>query len=179
MSEVLTARLRLRPPVDGDAGFALALLGDPATTRHNPGDAVADPARARELVAAWQRQWAEAGLGYWIVERRDDGEAVGVCGVKAVTVEGRPVWNLLYRFVPAAWGRGYAREAAAEAVAAARRTDPGRIVIARVRPANAASARVAAAVGLERRPELDLEGEDGRDEVWADRETPARRARTA
>jgi ribosomal-protein-alanine N-acetyltransferase len=161
---VRTERLLLRRPVEDDAAFAFALLTDPWTTAHNPSDAIARPDDARELVARWLRQW-EAGLGYWIVEH--DGRPIGVCGVKAVELAGLPVWNLLYRFAPEAWGHGYAREAAAEAIRAATEQDATRPVIARVRPANRASARVAAAVGLERRPDLDLDGDDGPDEIWA------------
>jgi RimJ/RimL family protein N-acetyltransferase len=151
----------------------LALLADPRTTAHNPSDHLADLGDAEALLLRWDAQWA-AELGYWIVEERS-GSAIGVCGVKAVEVAGRRVWNLLYRFVPDAWGRGYAREAATEAIRAAAAVDGSRIVIARVRPANTASARVAAAIGLERRADLDVMGDDGPDEVWA---TP-RSARTA
>ena len=163
---VRTERLLLRRPVADDARFALALLADPRTTAHNPSDAIAVPAEADELVARWLLQWS-AGLGYWIVER--NGQPIGVCGVKAVELTGRPIWNLLYRFAPEAWGHGFAREAAAEAVRAADDADPSRPVLARVRPANTASARVAAAIGLERRADLDVDGDDGRDEIRATR----------
>jgi len=173
-----TERLSLRRPTADDAAFVLALLGDPATTAHNPSDALRTPAEAAELVEWWQAQW-EAGLGYWIVRLLDDGRAVGVCGAKAAEPEGRRVWNLLWRFAPEAWGHGYAREAAAEAVRCAFAADPARPVIARVRPENRASARVASAIGLERRPDLDLAGEDGPDEVWALPGAPIRSARTA
>lgn len=173
-----TARLTLRRPTEDDAGFVLALLSDPATTAHNPSDGLRTLAEARALVRRWQEQW-EAGLGYWIVRRLEDDRPIGVCGAKAAEPDGRRVWNLLWRFAPEAWGHGYAREAAAEAVRCATALDATRPVIARVRPANRASARVAAAVGLERRPDLDLTGEDGPDEVWANPGAPIRGARTA
>lgn len=178
MLEARTDRLRLRVPQPDDAAFAFALLTDPWTTAHNPSDALASPQEAHDLVARWRAQ-RTAGLGYWIVERLEDGLPIGVCGVKAVELDGRPVWNLLYRFAPAAWGRGYAREAAAEAIRAALDADPSRLVVARVRPANTASARVAAAVGLLRRPELDTTGDDGPDDVWATPDAPIRSTRTA
>ena len=177
-TEVRTDRLVLRPPTDDDAAFAVALLSDPWTTAHNPSDAITSLREGRDLVTRWQGHWA-AGLGYWIVELPGAPWPIGVCGVKAVELDGLPVWNLLYRFAPAAWGHGYAREAAAEAVRAARRTDPSRPVVARVRPANAASARVAAAIGLVRRPDLDTTGDDGPDDVWATADAPIRSARTA
>jgi ribosomal-protein-alanine N-acetyltransferase len=169
MDDVRTARLLLRRPADDDVPFVLALLSDPATTAHNPSDAVTEIDEARALVTRWQQQWS-VGSGYRVVVRRADEQPIGICGAKAVEMHGLPVWNLLYRFVPEAWGSGFAREAALAAVRSALAADPGRPVIARVRPANTASARVAAVIGLERRPDLDLMGDDGADEVWA---TPA------
>ncbi len=170
---VRTDRLLLRRPGAEDAPSVLALLADPRTTVHNPSDRLADLEGAEALLQRWDEHWA-AGLGYSIVEE-PSGNMIGVCGVKAVDLAGRPAWNLLYRFAAGAWGHGYAREAAAAAIRAAATVDGNRIVVARVRPANAASARVAAAIGLERRPELDVPGDDGPDEIWA---TP-RGARTA
>lgn len=170
---VRTDRLLLRRPRMNDSPSVLALLADPRTTAHNPSDGLTELADADALLRRWDAQWA-AGLGYWIVED-GSGAVIGVCGVKAVDLEGLPAWNLLYRFAPDAWGRGYAREAAAAATRAAAAVDPSRTVVARVRSANTASARVAAALGLERRPDLDVVGDDGPDEVWA---TP-RSARTA
>jgi RimJ/RimL family protein N-acetyltransferase/aminoglycoside phosphotransferase len=165
-SEVRTDRLLLRRPVDADAPFVLALHADPRAIAHNPADALRDLADARARLAAWSTQW-EQGLGYWIVEETALGRPVGVCGVKAVDLHGRPAWNLLYRFVPEAWGRGLAREAARASIDAAAHVDAARPVVARIRPANSASSRVARAIGLVRRPDLDLDGEDGRDEVWS------------
>jgi ribosomal-protein-alanine N-acetyltransferase len=171
METIATARLVLRKPESGDAAFVLALLSDPGTTAHNPSDALVELGEAASLLLRWNEQWA-SGLGYWVVQDAT-GTPIGVCGVKAVDLAGRPVWNLLYRFLPSAWGHGFAREAAAEAVRAADVVDPERPVIARVRPANTASARVAAAIGLQRRPDLDVVGDDGPDEVWAAAVRPA------
>ena len=176
--EVRTPRLRLRRPVEEDTAFALALLSDPWTTAHNPSDAIGSMREAREQVQRWRDQWS-AGLGYWVVERLDAPAPIGVCGVRAADLDGIPIWNVLYRFAPGAWGHGYAREAAGEALRAARAVDATRPVVARVRPANAASARVAAAIGLERRPDLDTAGEDGPDEIWSTPDAPIRSARTA
>jgi ribosomal-protein-alanine N-acetyltransferase len=165
-SEVKTHRLVLRRPVDADAEFVLALHSDPQAIAHNPADGLADLADARTRLAMWSEQWRQ-GLGYWIVEETVPGRPIGVCGVKAVDLHGRPSWNLLYRFLPEAWGSGYASEAARASIGAAAQVDASRPVIARIRPANSGSARVAEAIGLVRRPDLDLDGEDGRDELWS------------
>ena len=48
----------------------------------------------------------------------------------------------------------------------AARTRPGERLVARVRPGNLASARVAAKAGLVRAADLDTAGEDGPDHIW-------------
>jgi [ribosomal protein S5]-alanine N-acetyltransferase len=165
-SEVRTDRLLLRKPIDTDAPFVLALHADPQAIVHNPRDALGDLTEARSRLALWSTQWKH-GLGYWIVEETALGRPIGICGVKAVDLQGQPSWNLLYRFLPGAWGRGYAREAARASLEAASEVDASRPVVARIRPDNAASARVAEAIGLVRRPDLDLDGDDGWDEIWS------------
>lgn len=67
--------------------------------------------------------------------------------------------NLYHRFVPEAWGRGYASEVARYAVQWAASTHPGLPVLARTRPGNIASRHVAEAVGLVLQP--DLQAYDG------------------
>ena len=43
---------------------------------------------------------------------------------------------------------------------------PDQQLVARIRPGNAAPARVAAKAGLVRAAHLDTEGEDGADHIW-------------
>jgi len=160
-----TSRLTARPPRSADVGAVLALHSDPRAVARNPGDRLADHAEAEHLLQRWVEHWEDHGVGYWVLSRRDDGDVVGVCGVKRTTLAGQQVWNLLYRLSPSVWGRGLATEAASTVVQRAGRHPAALPVVARVRPANRASARVALAAGLRRAPDLDDEGEDGRDEV--------------
>lgn len=51
----------------------------------------------------------------------------------------------------------------------AQKSLPGEIVVARIRPSNRASQRVAAKVGLRRDPDFDGEGDDGLDWAFTDR----------
>ncbi len=60
------------------------------------------------------------------------------------------VWNLGYRFAPDAHDRGYATELASEALRQARAINPAPPVVASLLEHNAASARVACKLGLER-----------------------------
>jgi len=76
------------------------------------------------------------------------------------------VMNLFYRFDPAVWGSGLATEAASAVTRWAADNIPDRIVIARIRPQNFASQRVAIHAGLARAEHLDTMGEDGLDWIF-------------
>lgn len=82
-----------------------------------------------------------------------------------MTVHATPVLNLMYRFDPSAWGRGYATEAALAVLDWTSWNLPHQTVLARVRPRNAASQAVARRIGLRRDPHFDDQGMDGLD--WA------------
>jgi len=92
---------------------------------------------------------------------------LGFCGIKPMKLHGMKVLNLFYRFTPAAWGQGLAGEAATAVAAWATRQVPDLPLIARVRPANVASQRVAARAGLIRAQHLDGAGYDGEDWIYA------------
>jgi RimJ/RimL family protein N-acetyltransferase len=77
------------------------------------------------------------------------------------------ILNLFYRFAPSSWGNGFASEAATAVVQWAAARQPLLPVIARVRPDNIASQRVAARAGLVRAEHLDGPGFDGFDWIFA------------
>ncbi|MBZ5738733.1 GNAT family N-acetyltransferase [Nocardioides mangrovi] len=160
-----TERLRLSRPVAADAAGVFAILGDPRTVEHNPSDRLADLDAAVELVDRWIRHWDEHGFGYRCVREAESERIIGYAGVKRMLIHDRPVVNLVYRFVPDVWGRGLATEAATAVVSATSAELPGETIVARVRPDNTASRRVALKAGLRRDTALDCQGEDGLD--WA------------
>jgi RimJ/RimL family protein N-acetyltransferase len=162
-----TPRLLLRQPITDDVGVILRLHQEPLAIAHNPGDAVQDEIAAQQLLERWTRHWEQYAIGYWALCWRGDPTVLGFCGVKVMALHGRTVTNLLYRLDPRVWGRGIATEAASAVVKHALRQRPGDPVIARVRPANEASARVALKAGLTRAPELDTPGADGLDHIFA------------
>jgi ribosomal-protein-alanine N-acetyltransferase len=86
-------------------------------------------------------------------------------------VRGRPVLNLVYRFVPDVWGRGFATEVAAAVVSRVMGDMPTETVVARVRPDNLPSQNVALKAGLQRDVTMDCEGEDGVDWVFTGRDS--------
>jgi ribosomal-protein-alanine N-acetyltransferase len=163
--EMRTKRLRLARPVATDSAGVFAILGDPRTVEHNPSDRLEDRDEAAELVARWVRHWDEHGFGYWCVREPGSDHIVGYAGVKRMLVQGRPVLNLVYRFVPEVWGRGFATEAAAAVVSTVLDEMPAETILARVRPDNRSSQNVALKAGLRRDASMDCQGEDGLD--WA------------
>ena len=106
-----TARLRLRPVADEDAAALYAMHSSAHVLRYWDSPPWTEPERADRFIAAC-RQLAEEGSGARpVIERASDGAFVGWCGLVR--------WNPSYRSASlgyclndAAWGQGYATEAA-------------------------------------------------------------------
>jgi ribosomal-protein-alanine N-acetyltransferase len=167
---MMTERLRLARPVVTDSTGVCAILGDPRTVEHNPSDRLENCGEATELVSRWVRHWDEHGFGYWCVRERGSDRIIGYAGVKRMLMHGRPVLNLVYRFVPEVWGQGFATEAATAVVSKAADEMPAETIVARVRPDNRASQNVALKAGLRRDVTMDCQGEDGLDWAFTSRE---------
>jgi RimJ/RimL family protein N-acetyltransferase len=139
-----------------DLGFIATMMADPEVTRYY------ERRFTREEAEAWLRRqlgrYADDGHGLWLVVERGTGIAVGQVGLAMQEVEGvrRPeVGWLLHRPY---WGKGYATEAAlATRDAAFGRFGYGEVV-SLIRPANAASRRVAERVGLRAGPTVPFHG---------------------
>ena len=89
--------------------------------------------------------WPLRGFGVWAVEERATGRFIGRIG--CMQPEGWPGFEVAYTLARHAWGRGYAREGAAAALRYAREVLGRDDIISIVRPGNAASIRVATALG--------------------------------
>jgi len=150
-----TARLRLRRVTHGDVESVVSLSTDPSTHRHSP-TGTPTRAEAEAYVRRFAEDWDTHGIGYWLVEY--EGRDVGLAGVKPATLGDLPIWNMYYRFTPAVHGRGLAAEATREAIAVAREHTPEWPVVVRTRPGNDAAVRLALAIGLVRRVDLDTDG---------------------
>jgi RimJ/RimL family protein N-acetyltransferase len=165
-AELVTRRLSLRRPAPEDVDAIFTIHSDPRASAYNPSDGLATRSEAEELFKRWDDHWQRFGFGYAVAHERASAARVGFCGVKFMELAGREVLNLFYRFAPAAWGRGLASEAASAIVHWATTHIADFPVIARVRPENVASQRVAINSGLVRAEHLDGPGYDGPDWVY-------------
>ncbi|MDR7335253.1 GNAT family N-acetyltransferase [Roseateles asaccharophilus] len=114
-----TARLSLREFTPLDAPFLLRLVNEPGWIRNinDPGVRTLDDALSwaeKRLFAAY----CELGHGFWAVQRRSDGELLGMCGLFKRAVLPEP--DLGYALLAVHEGQGYALEAAQACVTHAR-----------------------------------------------------------
>lgn len=151
-----TARLRLRLFEERDLPALAAMYADAETMRHIGGGQVLTRAETWRAIAGMLGHWALRGYGMWAVDNRETGELVGRVGF--IDPEGWPGFELGWLVARTHWGRGYATEAARAALAHALGPLGRRRVISLVRPANAASARVAAKIGMRPEGEIELLG---------------------
>jgi RimJ/RimL family protein N-acetyltransferase len=142
-----TARLLLRPRGPQDFDACLAMDGDPEVVRY-----VAKPwSNAEQHLAFLTRRLAERfapGLGYWTITPKDDRTRfLGWIMLCPCTVAGAEV-EIGWRLPRAAWGRGFATEAAQPVLAQGFRTATMQAVVADIDGRNEASIRVAEKIGL-------------------------------
>ncbi len=146
--EIETARLRLYPPRPEDLEARLAMDRDPEVMRFIrpvPEDVEAQRADIRSRILDPPRG------AFWHVEERAPSSVggpgfIGWCGVFPLQDSG--LMEIGYRFLRAAWGRGFATEAAAAALDHGFRElklDP---IVAVSAPANVVSHRVLRKIGL-------------------------------
>jgi [ribosomal protein S5]-alanine N-acetyltransferase len=107
-----TARLRLRPFAGEDADALFALHSNAHVLRYWDSPPWTDRSRAERFLTVC-REMAEEGSGARVVmERVSDGAFVGWCGLSRWNPDFRSA-SLGYCLTEAAWGQGYATEAAA------------------------------------------------------------------
>ena len=107
-----TERLILRPFREADLAPFAALNADAEIMRHFPRPLTAEETEA--LVARIETARAANGFAFEAVEEKATGAFLGMVGLNAPEFEApfMPCVELGWRLVRAAWGRGYATEAA-------------------------------------------------------------------
>ena len=141
-----TTRLILRGWRQSDIEAYALMLADAEVMRFLGGPV--DRAEAWRRMAMHTGHWSLRGYGNWAVERRADGALVGRAGLWEP--DGWPGLELGWMLGRAAWGHGYATEAAWAAMDWSWGTLGAERLISIVDPENEASAGVARRLGMER-----------------------------
>ncbi len=106
-----TARLRLRPVADADAASLFAMHSSSHVLRYWDSPPWKERTRAQRFISA-SRRMADEGSGARVaVDRVSDGAFLGWCSLSGWNPDYRSA-SLGYCFDHAAWGHGYATEAA-------------------------------------------------------------------
>ena len=146
-SVVTTARLALRRLTPDDAPFIRELLNEPAWLAHIGDKGVRTDADARRYIAEGPvAMYDRLGFGLWLTALKGDGAPIGICGL--IKRESLPDVDLGFALLSRFHGRGYAREAAAAALAYAKNVVRLQRIVAIAAPANAASIRLLQGLGF-------------------------------
>lgn len=153
-----TARLVLREPDDGDLPFLLELLNDAGFIRFIADRGVRTLEQAREyLHGRLLPHFRMHGFGAFVVERRDDGERLGLCTL--ISRDTLPDVDIGYAFLARFTGQGYALEGSRALLDHARGTLGMARVIAIANQDNTRSARLLGKLGLRHEGRVRLEAE--------------------
>ena len=142
-----TERLILRPLTEGDAGFIFKLVNDPSFIQ-NIGDRnvrTLEDAK-RYITNGPVTSYARNGFGLYLVELKDTGEPIGMCGLIR-----RSILNdvdIGYAYLPRYWSKGYAIEAALAMKQYARDVIGLKRMVAVVDPQNTGSIRLLEKLGM-------------------------------
>jgi RimJ/RimL family protein N-acetyltransferase len=153
----VTNRLVMRGFGDDDRDAFAALNADPVVMEHFPEPY--DRARSDAFVDRIGRVWAERGYGLWALERRDTGAFIGYTGLWPADFAApfTPAVEVGWRLARAHWGRGFASEAAREALRFGFTEVGLHEVVSFTAVDNARSWRVMERIGLRRHPAGDFE----------------------
>ena len=158
MVTLQTDRLLLRMFREGDFEPYAAMCADAEVMRYLADGKPLTAGEAWRQMAMILGHWQLLGFGLWAVEERATGALVGRLGF--FQPEGWPGFELGWMLRRASWGRGFATEGAARALAHAF-TEMGRDrLISLIRPANRASIRVAERLGERLEARTDLFGHE-------------------
>ncbi|MDZ7652866.1 MAG: GNAT family N-acetyltransferase [Burkholderiaceae bacterium] len=151
---IATPRLSLRFPAEGDAAALQAYYGDEDSVRYTTRRAFTD-AETWRAVAGMAGHWAFRGYGPYVIADCSSGAVLGVCGLWYPNDWPEP--EIKWSLVPAARGRGIAREAA-RAVLAMTRVHLGWTPISLILADNARSIALARSLGARHESTIEFRG---------------------
>lgn len=146
MSELVSARLRLRPFTLEDEGLLRRLHQHPEVAVTLGG--IRTDAEVERFAARYVAHWDAHGFGLRVWEDRATGEPVGRGGLHVLMLDGRPEVEVGWAILRERWGEGLATEGGAAALGEAWGTLGLREVVAITLPDNHTSRRVMAKLGM-------------------------------
>jgi RimJ/RimL family protein N-acetyltransferase len=155
--ELRTERLVLRAWRADDLEPFARINADVEVMRHFP--ATLDRTASDEMVERIERTWETSGIGLWAVEVIGGAAFIGFVGLLPVPFEAAftPAVEVGWRLDRDHWGRGYAPEAAAEAVHHGFEDLDLAEIVSFTTPANMASRRVMEKLGMSHDPADDFD----------------------
>ncbi|HEX5838881.1 MAG TPA: GNAT family N-acetyltransferase [Anaerolineales bacterium] len=142
-----TERLILRPLAEGDAGFIFELVNDPSFIQNIGDRNVRTLEDAKRYISNGPvASYARNGFGLYLVELKDTGQPIGMCGLIR-----RSMLNdvdIGYAYLPRYWSKGYAIEAALAMKQYAREVIGLKRMVAVVDPQNSGSIRLLEKLGM-------------------------------
>jgi ribosomal-protein-alanine N-acetyltransferase len=152
-----TERLRLRHWRPADREPFAALNADPEVMAYFPDRLTRE--QSDRVAARIEADLERDGYGLWALETKAGGEFVGFTGLSPVTYETHftPAVEVGWRLARAAWGQGYATEAARAALAFGFDEAGLEEIVSFATVGNTRSRAVMERIGMERDPDGDFE----------------------
>lgn len=147
LTVIETDRLILRYLSTADQEFILALLNDPAFLRFIGDRGVRSLEDARKYITNGPMEmYARLGFGLYLVELKDDGIPIGLCGL--IKRDGLNDVDIGFAFLPNYRSQGYAYEAAAATMAYGKDVINLQRIVAITSPDNEASGKLLEKLGM-------------------------------
>ena len=147
MNVAETERLRVRWLNAGDSAFILELVNEPSWIQFIGDKGVKTPEDAvRYIENGPVAMYKRMGFGLYMVELRDVGEPIGMCGL--IKREGLNDVDLGFAFLPRFWRNGYAFESASAVMCYGRKVLGLRRIVAILSPDNHRSSKLLEKLGF-------------------------------
>lgn len=145
-----TERLLLRGWTPDDLAPFAAMCADPEVMRYIRDGKTRSRAQSARSIASFQQGWRARGYGLFAVEAKDTGDLIGFAGLSSPDFlpEVYPSVEIGWRFSKPNWGRGYASEAAAAALAFGVKDRGITDIVSICQIENGASARIMQKLGM-------------------------------
>ncbi|MEO8412065.1 MAG: GNAT family N-acetyltransferase [Ginsengibacter sp.] len=141
-----TPRLFLRRFTEADAPLIFALNSDPEIVKYVHEPVLQNEAAAKKILINSILPQYKINLGRWAILTKSDYEFIGWCGLKYMEETG--IIDLGYRLLKAAWGKGYATEAAQYTVIYGLKNLKIEMITGRAHIDNIASIKVLEKIGM-------------------------------